>query len=808
MQMAALLKGGVGALVAAVLICLPAAAHQRAIEADADATHPASLGADGEMLHSRPFDAERFEGRPGSTVIRLVEDPSERSFSFSSPPLRRTPRTHSPLAIQAPASDPVEVDIPSASLRALLTRTLGKDPAEPIYRYEMAALTALDARQMMRNEQGERIEFGGFRDLEGLQYAVNLMSLELDAAWWNGDRWVNLNAIEDLTPLAGLTNLTSLNLDGSGIHDLSPLANLKELESLHLWNNKITDLTPLAGLTSLTVLDVGSNDELSDISPLSNLPLERLSAYYNQIVDISPLADVTTLERFDITRNFAYDEHGHLLYPDVAVLASLVNLRDVGIGFLRATDISALENLHDLRHLYAPGNDIEDISTLAAHPRLQTAWLSRNKITDISALAGLADLAHLYLGHNDIVDVSPLKALVEVHTLGLEHNDIADISAIAGLVSLDDLDLQSNRVSNVLPLVQNAGLDAGDDVDLRLNPIRQTSLDDDIPALKSRGVAVHHSEFIVVRPGDAPKIYNDNVVILPISEDLASDELRLREYMENFYAHFKDEFDFLMFLSNLDWSEDGARSYLGAYFGNKNDVHGIGEPIQANGMRLQGFLHFSYYFAVANGPTLHELMHRWANAVVVPEFQPHWGVTSADGILGGFDIDHLVDNGDGTYYVTEDFGTAGWALNSKPYSPIELYLAGFVPADSVPDLLVMKGARMLYDDEGRVRYTEDGFRLLGADEVVSYSIEDLIAEHGWREPSHINAQRDFRAAAILLVDPQRPATKERLDLISANVAWFSNPDWDDASGFNFYEATGGRGTMKMDDLNASSLAPE
>ena len=810
MRMAALHKGSVGALAAAVLICLPAAAHQRTIEVSADGEHPASLGTGGYIQHSTSFDAGRFEGRPGSAAIRLVEGPSERSFSVSSPPLRQTAHAPSALVIQSPQpSDPATVHIPSASLRALLERTLGKLPGEPIYRHEMAALTALDAHRTMRDEQGERIDFGGFRNLAGLQHAVNLTFLDLDARWWDGERWVNLNAIEDLAPLAGLTKLTHLGLSGGAIWDVSPLANLKRLETLLLWNNEITDLTPLAGLTNVTELNISSNDRLSDISPLSNLPLERLSAHHNDIFDISPLAAVTTLERLAISTNYAYDEHGNVLYPDVSVLASLVNLRNVGIGFLRATDISALENLHDLRNLYAPGNKIGDISTLAAHPRLQTVWLNRNNITDISALAGLVNLENVFLGHNEVIDASALKGLVDVRTLGLEHNDIADVSALTNLASLNDLDLRSNRISDISPLVQNAGLDAGDDVDLRLNPIRQTSLDDDIPALKSRGVSVRHSEFVVVRHGDPLKIYNDNVVILPISEDhLASDELRLRECVEDFYAHFKDEFDFLMFLSNLEHTEYRARGYLGRYFGIRNDVHGIGEPIRASERQLQGFMHFSYYFAVANGPTLHELMHRWANEVVVPEFQPHWGLTSADGILGGFDIDHLVDNGDGTYYVTEDFSVAGEALNSKPFSPIELYLAGFVAAESVPDLLVMEGARILYDDEGRVRYTEDGFRLLGADEVASYSIEDLVAEHGWREPSHINAQRDFRAAAILLVDPQRPATKERLDLISANVAWFSNPGWDDASGFNFYEATGGRGTMKMDDLNAASLAPE
>ena len=688
------------------------------------------------------------------------------------------------------------MDIPDASLRTLIARTLGKDASQPIYRHEMAALTALNAHQTMRDEQGELIDFGGFRNLEGLQYAVNLTSLDLDVSSWTGES-MNYGAIEDIAPLAGLGQLTGLNLSWGAIRDISPLANLKDLEWLWLVNNEITDLSPLSGLTNLKQLGLGSNDWLRDLSPLANLQLTNLSIPYNDIEDISPLATITTLRLLNVSFNNGVS--------DISALASLVHLRHLGIGGLGITDLSLLDSIHDLQTLYAWGNDIVDISALSRHRNLETAWLGRNNITDISPLGGLARLDTLYMSYNKIVDIAPLENVVNVQTLHLENNDIADISSLAKLRRLRSLDLRSNRVSDISSLVRNIGMGSGDDLDLRSNLLSKMAIDNDVPLLKSRGISVRYDE-IVVRVGDPPLTYGDNVFVLPISENLASDELQFGQYLERFYSSFKDEFDFLLFLSNLGWREDEKRSYLGAYYGRKNDVQGIGEPIQMSEQRLQGFIHFSYYYAIANGPTLHELMHRWANAVV-SKYQPHWGLTSADGILGGFNIDDLVDNGDGTYYFANGFSESGEALNSKPYSPIELYLAGFIGADDVPDLLELKGVRVLYDD-GKARRTEDGSLLFEVDEMVTHTIEDLAAEHGWRVPHHTVAQRDFRAAAILLVDARRPATKERLDTISANVAWFSNAAEDDASGFNFYEATGGRGTMKMDDLSAASLAPE
>ena len=60
--------------------------------------------------------------------------------------------------------------------------------------------------------------------------------------------------IEDLTPLAHLTELTQLNLSHNRIVDVSPLASLTKLEKLWIHDNKITDHRPLDVL-SLTIFE-------------------------------------------------------------------------------------------------------------------------------------------------------------------------------------------------------------------------------------------------------------------------------------------------------------------------------------------------------------------------------------------------------------------------------------------------------------------------------------------------------------------------------------------------------------------------
>jgi Leucine-rich repeat (LRR) protein len=52
------------------------------------------------------------------------------------------------------------------------------------------------------------------------------------------------------------------------------------------------------------------------------------------------------------------------------------------------------------------------------------------------------------------------------------------------------LDLSYNNISDISPLVENSGLSAGDTVYLSGNPLSPTSIDDYVPQLEARGVAV------------------------------------------------------------------------------------------------------------------------------------------------------------------------------------------------------------------------------------------------------------------------------------------------------------------------------
>jgi Leucine-rich repeat (LRR) protein len=59
--------------------------------------------------------------------------------------------------------------------------------------------------------------------------------------------------VSDVSPLARLTALQSLDLEGTQVRDVSPLAGLTALQGVDLRRTPVNDVSPLAGLRQLTI---------------------------------------------------------------------------------------------------------------------------------------------------------------------------------------------------------------------------------------------------------------------------------------------------------------------------------------------------------------------------------------------------------------------------------------------------------------------------------------------------------------------------------------------------------------------------
>jgi hypothetical protein len=148
--------------------------------------------------------------------------------------------------------------------------------------------------------------------------------------------WIFVNPVSDLSPLANLVNLKTLDMGVCQISDISPLAGLIHLEALWISVNPVSDLSPLANLVNLKTL-YSEACQISDISALANLTkLELLHLHYNQIQDITPLANLTRLSELWLTGN---------RIVDISPLENLTALEELRIQNNWVTDYSPLDTL-------------------------------------------------------------------------------------------------------------------------------------------------------------------------------------------------------------------------------------------------------------------------------------------------------------------------------------------------------------------------------------------------------------------------------------------------------------------------------
>ena len=198
--------------------------------------------------------------------------------------------------------------MPDPILRMAVRQRLELDVDTPLTKADMLRLGVLD-----RVKITEEIS-----DLTGLEYAVRLDSLLLPK-----------HRVQDLRPLANLTQLRYLSFGAGPISDITPLAGLVNLETLTLWRNQIVDVSPLANLINLKQLRLNHN-QIEDFSPLAGLVnLEVLKIDGNKSSDISaiPTSQLTELV-YDETCNVAgipfSDRIADREYPSVSGIWSYV----------------------------------------------------------------------------------------------------------------------------------------------------------------------------------------------------------------------------------------------------------------------------------------------------------------------------------------------------------------------------------------------------------------------------------------------------------------------------------------------------
>jgi Leucine-rich repeat (LRR) protein len=177
------------------------------------------------------------------------------------------------------------------------------------------------------------LEAANFEDLTKL----NLIELNLDHLV-KYDRVKGTSRLSDLRLLSEFSSLRSLSLEDNHISDITPLGKLRRLEELNLKDNHLGSLAGLESLSTLERVNLRGN-QLFDISSIQNLNhLRYLNLHSNEnLTELSPLSELVNLETL-IMRDVPVGDQ-------LSVIGKMTKLKRLNIRNCSVSDFSTLFEL-------------------------------------------------------------------------------------------------------------------------------------------------------------------------------------------------------------------------------------------------------------------------------------------------------------------------------------------------------------------------------------------------------------------------------------------------------------------------------
>lgn len=203
----------------------------------------------------------------------------------------------------------------------------------------------------------------------------------------------------------------------------------------------ITDLSGAQFLTGLSSLDLSGNNNLSDITPLLDLPLDGLSLSQTSVVDLAELNAITTLKTLAL-QGFSGN--------NVSALSDLTNLESLDLSSSQVTDLTGLSDLPSLQSLRLSGRTtssprivasrapVSDLGPLASAPSLRVLFLNQTSVANIDTLPSIPSLESLWLMHSFVSDLNPLLNLPNLENVNLSYMPNVDWENYIGSWSIVD----------------------------------------------------------------------------------------------------------------------------------------------------------------------------------------------------------------------------------------------------------------------------------------------------------------------------------------------------------------------------------
>lgn len=324
----------------------------------------------------------------------------------------------------------------------------------------------------------------------------------------------NIKTITTVEPLSELSELVSLNLEGTNVNDLTPLRNANKLKNLNASNTQINDLTPLKYDVLINDLDI-SNTEVNDLSTLENFShLEKLNISNTEVSNLQPIescselafliaegSKITNLNSLGKLENIIALNINDTKVKDLQPISNLASLQSLKISNTQINNLLALGEMKSLKELYCSNTTINDLSPLKNHRRLSKVYCDNSGITvnqasefskenpftlviyDTNALADwweklpiywkavfakqvniqgtptteqlheVINMTDLDLSGNEYMqNLIPVSRLTNLVNLNISNTDISQLEPLYGMTNLETIQLEGTYVSNLAPL--------------------------------------------------------------------------------------------------------------------------------------------------------------------------------------------------------------------------------------------------------------------------------------------------------------------------------------------------------------------
>jgi hypothetical protein len=261
---------------------------------------------------------------------------------------------------------------------------------------------------------------------------------------------------EDLNSLSqtNLPNLVYVYVSKApSIRDVTPLARLAGLRTIEILDTGVTSLAPLAALPALQTLMFGTNANRSDPWPVIKgsagggqappaIPSLETPGSATE-VDISAVASMKSLRTLDLRG---------VTVRSLEPLRGLA-LNNLALRQMHVDDTSPLESLGDLTDLGLFATSVPSFAWIGKRTKLKGLSLTNVRLKNLDMVETLPDLWSLQAWQNpDLKSLAPLAKLTKLKMLQIAGTQVEDLAPLANLSKLDTLDVSGTRVKTLAPL--------------------------------------------------------------------------------------------------------------------------------------------------------------------------------------------------------------------------------------------------------------------------------------------------------------------------------------------------------------------